>query len=237
MSTKDYMEKDYYKTLGVSKDAKPDEIKKAFRKLARDNHPDQHPGDAAAEKRFKEVSEAYSILSDPKKRKEYDETRSLFGGGFPFGRPGGQRHGAQPGGFDDLFRGAQGGGAGQNLGDIFGGLFGGGAATRRPFPFARSQNFQSHRELPMNNTRTSGLPHLADLLELTARTFDAVFENLDGKLAIFQRLARDPALHAQLVAHRERLTRVLQAGFGALQHAKPKHRQDFDDILAFVASA
>ena len=85
--------------------------------------------------------------------------------------------------------------------------------------------------------RTSGLPHLADLLELTARTFDAVFENLDGKLAIFQRLARDPALHAQLVAHRERLTRVLQAGFGALQHAKPKHRQDFDDILAFVASA
>lgn len=70
-----------------------------------------------------------------------------------------------------------------------------------------------------------------------ARTFDAVFESLDGKLAIFQRLARDPALHAQLVAHRERLTRVLQAGFGALQHAKPKHRQDFDDILAFVASA
>lgn len=127
MSTKDYMEKDYYKTLGVSKDAKPDEIKKAFRKLARDNHPDQHPGDAAAEKRFKEVSEAYSVLSDAKKRKEYDDQRSMFGGGgFRF--PGGGGSGA--GGFggtggpsmDDLFRNATSGD--QNISDLFGGLFG-----------------------------------------------------------------------------------------------------------------
>ena len=85
--------------------------------------------------------------------------------------------------------------------------------------------------------RTSGLPHLADLLELTARTFDAVFENLDGKLAIFQRLVQDQTLHTQLVTHRERLTGMLQAGFGALKHAKPKDRQDFDDILAFMAAA
>ena len=131
MSQKDWVEKDYYKVLGVSKNASADEIKKAFRKIARNNHPDQNPDDKKAEARFKEASEANAVLSDPDKRKEYDETRSLFGGGFPFGRPGAQRPGGQQGGFDDLFRGAQGGGAGQNLGDIFGGLFGGGAATRR----------------------------------------------------------------------------------------------------------
>ena len=63
MSTKDWIEKDYYKVLGVAKDAKPEEIKKAYRKLARDNHPDQNPGNSAAEQRFKEVSEANDALS------------------------------------------------------------------------------------------------------------------------------------------------------------------------------
>lgn len=88
MSTKDWAEKDYYKILGVSKDAKPEEIKKAFRKIARDNHPDSHPGDKAAEARFKEASEANDVLSNVKKRKEYDQARSLFGsaGGFRFPR-------------------------------------------------------------------------------------------------------------------------------------------------------
>ena len=133
MSTKDWLEKYYYKVLGVSKDAKPDEIKKAFRKLARENHPDQHPGDSGAEKRFKEVSEANSVLSDPKKRKEYDEQRSLFGGGgFRFPR------GGQPGGFtttggpsvEDLFRNATGD---SNISDLFGNLFGA-TATRRTAP-------------------------------------------------------------------------------------------------------
>ena len=70
MSTKDWLEKDYYKVLGVSKDAKPDEIKKAFRKLARENHPDQNQNNPEAEKRFKDISEANSVLSDDKKRKE-----------------------------------------------------------------------------------------------------------------------------------------------------------------------
>lgn len=139
MSVKDYADKDYYKVLGVSKDAKPEEIKKAFRKLARENHPDQHPGDARAEQRFKDVSEANSVLSDPKKRKEYDEARSLFGGGgFRF--PRGGQPGSAPGGVnvEDLFRNAQ---AGGGLGDIFGDLFGqaaggtnrrgGGRVTRR----------------------------------------------------------------------------------------------------------
>src|SRR5580692_5754887 len=83
MSTKDWLEKDYYKSLGVAKDADAATIKKAYRKLAVKLHPDKNPGDAAAEAKFKEVSEAYDVLSDPAKRKEYDEARSLFaGGGF-----------------------------------------------------------------------------------------------------------------------------------------------------------
>ena len=76
MSTKDFLEKDYYKALGVGKTAKPAEIKAAYRKLARKYHPDANKGDASAEERFKEISEAYSVLSDEKRRKEYDEARS-----------------------------------------------------------------------------------------------------------------------------------------------------------------
>ncbi|MFI6993838.1 molecular chaperone DnaJ [Nonomuraea wenchangensis] len=132
MSTKDYLEKDYYAVLGVPKTATADEIKKAYRKLARQYHPDSNQGDTAKEAKFKEVSEAYDILSDTKRRKEYDEARTLFGSGV-----GGQRPGAGGFSFDfgDLFGGtAQGqhGGAGERLGDLFGGLFnrGGGASTR-----------------------------------------------------------------------------------------------------------
>lgn len=126
MSTKDWLEKDYYKVLGVSSDAKPDEIKKAFRKLARENHPDQNHNNPEAEKRFKDISEAHSVLSDTKKRKEYDEARSLFGGGgFRF--PGG----GQGPSMEDLFRNAGGGAAaGGNISDLFGNLFGG-TSTRR----------------------------------------------------------------------------------------------------------
>ncbi|MFJ9644202.1 molecular chaperone DnaJ [Streptomyces sp. NPDC004244] len=131
MSTKDFVEKDYYKVLGVPKDATEAEIKKAYRKLAREFHPDANKGDAEAEERFKEISEANDILGDAKKRKEYDDARALFGnGGF---RPG---PGAGGGSFNfdlgDLFGGAQGGGAGGfgggGLGDVFGGLFNRGGA-------------------------------------------------------------------------------------------------------------
>ena len=95
MSTKDFLEKDYYKTLGVSKDATPDEIKKSYRKLARKFHPDANTrATAKAEERFKEISEAYDVLSDTTRRKEYDEARSLFGpgGAGRFRTPGGARH-------------------------------------------------------------------------------------------------------------------------------------------------
>jgi len=134
VSTKDYLEKDFYKVLGVPKDAPTDEIKKAYRKLARKHHPDANKGDAESEDRFKEISEAYDVLSDDTKRREYDEARTLFGTGglrFPGGGTGGGRMGpAGPGGaaFDlgDLFGGSAGAGAG--LGDVLGGLFGRGRA-------------------------------------------------------------------------------------------------------------
>ena len=134
MSTKDYIEKDYYKALGVAQDASASDIKKTYRKLAQQLHPDKNPGDAAAEGRFKEISEAYDVLSDPAKRKEYDEARTLFagggaGGGFPGGFGG---SGGRSTSFDmsDLFGGA-GGASGSNLGDLFDGLFGSGAGSSR----------------------------------------------------------------------------------------------------------
>ncbi|WP_039787775.1 DnaJ domain-containing protein, partial [Actinoalloteichus spitiensis] len=83
MSSRDWIEKDFYAELGVPPDASADEIKKSYRKLARDLHPDANPGDTKAETRFKAVSEAYGVLSDASKRKQYDEARRLFGsGGF-----------------------------------------------------------------------------------------------------------------------------------------------------------
>ncbi|MEU5063354.1 molecular chaperone DnaJ [Streptomyces virginiae] len=136
MSTKDFVEKDYYKVLGVPKDATEAEIKKAYRKLAREFHPDANKGDASAEERFKEISEANDILGDAKKRKEYDEARALFGnGGF---RPGPGGGGSFNFDLGDLFggtqQGGQAGGFGGGLGDVFGGLFnrsaGPGAGTR-----------------------------------------------------------------------------------------------------------
>ena len=133
MSTRDFLEKDYYKTLGVTKGASADDIKKAYRKLARKYHPDANEGDAKAEERFKEISEAYNVLSDDKRRKEYDEARTLFGSGPRMPGSGGQAGGYS---FDlgDLFGGSSGGGAGGRLGDLLGGVFGsrGGTSQARP---------------------------------------------------------------------------------------------------------
>ena len=94
MAAKDLYEKDFYKVLGVDKKAGADEIKKKYRSLARELHPDKNKGDAVKEEKFKGISEAYEILSDAKKRAEYDEARSLYErGGFRAPMGGGQQGG------------------------------------------------------------------------------------------------------------------------------------------------
>jgi molecular chaperone DnaJ len=133
MSPTDWVTKDFYKTLGVAKDASAADIKKAYRKLARANHPDARPGDQKAEERFKEISEANAVLSDPAKRKEYDEQRELFSaGGYPFGQG---RNGQPGGGFDfsDLFGQGRTADSG-SFSDLFGGVFGGGRSRVRRSP-------------------------------------------------------------------------------------------------------
>ena len=133
---REWFEKDYYKTLGVPESATAKEITKAYRKLARELHPDANPDNPSAEERFKEVSAAYDVIGDEAKRKEYDEVRKMgplgamgFGGGGP-GGPGGPGAGGYTFTADDL----------GNLGDLFGGLFNrGGGARRGPGPGFQSR--------------------------------------------------------------------------------------------------
>jgi len=131
VASQDWFDKDFYAVLGVSKDISAAELKKVYRKLARQHHPDSNPGDAKAEAKFKEISEAHSVLSDPELRKEYDQIRAM-GTGARFqagGRPG------QPSGFEDVFGGLFNNGqqrttrsqaGGNNFEDLLGGMFGGG---------------------------------------------------------------------------------------------------------------
>ena len=117
MASQDWFDKDFYKVLGVAKDVSEAELKKVYRKLSRQFHPDTNPGDAKAEARFKEISEAYSVLSDKEQRAEYDQMRAMGsgarftggqGGGFPGGFPGGANFGG--GGFEAVFANLFGGG-------------------------------------------------------------------------------------------------------------------------------
>lgn len=161
MTGQDWFEKDFYATLGVPRNADGAAIKKAYRKLARELHPDHNPGDTAAESRFKEVGEAYAVLSDPEQRKQYDAVRAMAGGARFSAGPGGE--GAA--GFEDLFGGLFGAGAGPGAGprvrysttggggfeDILGGLFGGAGgpgafrAARGPL---RGQDLEATTTLP-----------------------------------------------------------------------------------------
>src|SRR5579884_3132236 len=119
---------DYYKVLGVGKGASDEEIKKAYRKLARKYHPDRNAGDKQAEERFKEISQAHDVLSDPEKRKAYDRGTGPFGG---FGGTGGFDPGSFSGGF----------------GDILSDLFGGAAGSTRAGAGTRARSAQRGRDL------------------------------------------------------------------------------------------
>ncbi|PRZ03054.1 molecular chaperone DnaJ [Isoptericola sp. CG 20/1183] len=151
MTGQDWIEKDFYAALGVPKDADQAAIKKAYRKLARQYHPDQNPGDASAESRFKEIGEAYSVLSDSEQRQQYDAVRSMAGGGARFNAgPGGAS-----GGFEDVFSSMFGGAGGARPGarpqyqqyqsggagfeDILGSMFGGSMGGGRPAGFGGPQ--------------------------------------------------------------------------------------------------
>jgi molecular chaperone DnaJ len=130
---REWFEKDYYQVLGIPKNATTAEIKKAYRKLAQQHHPDANAGDEAAESRFKEISAAYDVLGDEEKRKQYDQVRDMAASGFGSRPPGGDGAGGGfPGGFP--------GGARVrfedfgDLGDLFGGLFGGSGRSARTQP-------------------------------------------------------------------------------------------------------
>ena len=124
MASNDWFDKDFYKVLGVAKDVSEAELKKTYRKLSRKYHPDTNPGDAKAEAKFKEISEAYSVLSDKKERAEYDQMRAMGPGPrFNPGAGGGQQYaGGFPGGAN----------MGGGFEDVFANLFGGGGFNRGP---------------------------------------------------------------------------------------------------------
>ncbi|EHI10845.1 molecular chaperone DnaJ [Mycolicibacterium thermoresistibile] len=150
MAQREWVEKDFYKELGVSSDASQDEIKRAARRLLAELHPDRNPNNPQAEERYKAVSEAKEVLTDPVKRKEYDETRRLFAGGG-FGRRFANGYGAGRFGdgvefnLNDLFD-AAGQTGGANIGDLFGGLFGRAGSPRASRP-RRGNDLETEIEL------------------------------------------------------------------------------------------
>jgi molecular chaperone DnaJ len=135
MASQDWLEKDFYKVLGVAKDISDAELKKTYRKLARKYHPDSNPGDKAAEAKFKEISEANSVLSDKEQRREYDEYRAM--GGRPRFQPGGSSSQGQ--GFEDVFS-SMFGGSGRGFGGFGGPTPGSDLSAATELPFIDSVN-------------------------------------------------------------------------------------------------
>jgi len=166
MAAKDLYEKDYYAILGVDKNADGDAIKKQYRKLARELHPDKTKGDKTLEERFKAVSEAYDILSDDKKRAEYDQARTLFQQG---GIPGGGFQGNfSAGGFGDL-------------GDIFGNLFGGQSRGPRRGADMQAQATISFRESISGTQLTFNSPSGPVTTKIPAGVQDGARIRVKGK--------------------------------------------------------
>jgi molecular chaperone DnaJ len=134
---REWFEKDYYQVLGVAKNATQAEIKKAYRKLAQQHHPDANQGNKEAEERFKEISAAYDVIGDPEKRKQYDEVRDMAASGAGAGGFGGFGGAGGPGGvrFEDV--------GFTDIGDLFGGLFGGGGRRGRPAGSARGADLET----------------------------------------------------------------------------------------------
>ena len=171
--------KDYYKVMGVSKNATTDEIKKAFRKLAVKYHPDKNPGDKKAEEKFKEIAEANEVLSDPVKRKKYDELGANWkeyeqqqqaqGGGFYGGQGGGYRQ--RGGGFNVEDFGGEGGG----FSDFFESIFGGGGfgnSSKRQTRAARGHDFQTEMDITLEEAFNGGPKQISlngQLLKLTLK--------------------------------------------------------------------
>ena len=157
--------KDFYAVLGVSASASQDDIKKQYRKLAAKHHPDKNQSDPKAAERFKEISEAYQVLGDAEKRKQYDDMRRLgaFGGYGGGPRPG--RGGARPGGpgagpgpnirFEEVDLGGLGG-----LGDIFSSMFGGGGGRARQSQPERGQDVEVALEVPFRTAALGGKVHI-----------------------------------------------------------------------------
>src|SRR5690349_17032354 len=176
----DWATKDFYQVLGVAKDASAADIKKAYRKLARANHPDSNPGDDAKHETFKAVAEAYDVIGDEAKRAKYDEFRSLQArGGFGTGMGGGGFGGSGGGGgfnLDDLLRDRA--GAGGGLGDMFGDLFGG--AQR-----GRTQQARPRRGADVESSATIGFTDALDgvtvSLRLTSDTACPTCQGTGGK--------------------------------------------------------
>lgn len=152
--------KDYYDVLGVSKIATADDIKKAYRKLARKNHPDVNPGDKSAEDAFKEINEAYEVLSDPEKRKRYDQLGSNWKAGAEFTPPPGwENAGVQFGDFGDVFGGEHRPGG---FSDFFESLFGNRRGARAGAGFQmRGQDVEAEIALTLEETHRGGARSLS----------------------------------------------------------------------------